>query len=208
MAITLSSIKQSIIVATLVLLSVPAVQAAEARIERLARSVTIYRDSYGVPHVYGPTDASCVFGYAYAQAEDNFWQVEDNYIQAIGRAAEVNGEEAVTADLLNRSLEITRLSMAEYKSANPRTRELCDAFADGLNYFLEHNPQVKPRLIAHFEAWQTVALMKFAVYQLFVYETQDLNLEDTRTASRQIDNDASPGSNAWAISPQKSASGK
>ncbi|PYT00892.1 MAG: acylase, partial [Acidobacteria bacterium] len=60
------------------------VRAADARVERLAHSVTIYRDSYGVPHVYGPTDASCVFGYAYAQAEDNFWQVEDNYIQAVG----------------------------------------------------------------------------------------------------------------------------
>src|ERR1041384_2862850 len=135
MAITLSSIKQTIIVTTLVLLSVPAVAAADARIERLAHSVTIYRDSYGVPHVYGPTDASCVFGYAYAQAEDNFRQVEDNYIQAIGRAAEVGGEEAVAADLLNRTLEITRLSEAEYKTANPHTRELCDAFVNGLNYF-------------------------------------------------------------------------
>jgi acyl-homoserine-lactone acylase len=193
----------------LVLLSllVTSVQAADARVEKLARSVTIYRDSYGVPHIYGPTDASCVFGYAYAQAEDNFWQVEDNYIQAIGRAAEVNGEEAVVADLLNRTLEITRLSVAEYQSASPRTRELCNALADGLNYFLERNPQVKPRLIAHFEAWQTIALMKFAVYQLFVYETQDLHLEDTRTASRDPDNEGSPGSNAWAISPRKSVNG-
>src|SRR6188472_249492 len=114
----------------LVSVMVTEVQAADARIERLARSVTIYRDSYGVPHIYGPTDPSCVFGYAYAQAEDNFWQVEDNYIQAIGRAAEVNGEEVLAGDLLNRRLEITRLSMEEYKDASPRTRELCDAFAD------------------------------------------------------------------------------
>src|ERR1041384_4797786 len=207
MAITLSSIKQTIIVTTLVLLSVPAVAAADARIERLAHSVTIYRDSYGVPHVYGPTDASCVFGYAYAQAEDNFWQVEDNYLQALGRAGEVDGEEALTADLLNRTLEISTLSVAEYKNASPRTRELCDALAEGLNYFLERNPQVKPRLIAHFEAWQAIALMRFEVYQLFVYETQDLNLDETKTASRRIADETAPGSNAWAISPQKSASG-
>src|SRR6478672_4980456 len=70
----------------------------DSNLEKIARSVTIYRDTFGVPHVFGPTDASCVFGYAYAQAEDNFWQVEDNYIQAIGRAAEVNGEEALVAD--------------------------------------------------------------------------------------------------------------
>src|SRR2546423_4237002 len=79
-------------------LFVSTVQAADARVERLAHSVTIYRDSYGVPHVYGPTDASCVFRYAYAQAQDNFWQVEDNYIQAGRRAPAVNGEGALEAD--------------------------------------------------------------------------------------------------------------
>jgi len=51
-------------------------------------------------------------------SRDNFWQVEDNYIQALGRAAEVNGEEALAEDLLNRTLEITTLSEAEYKNAN------------------------------------------------------------------------------------------
>ena len=51
---------------------------ADARAEKIARSVTIYRDTYGVPHIFGPTDASCVFGYIYAQAEDNFWQIEDS----------------------------------------------------------------------------------------------------------------------------------
>ena len=130
-----NSLFKAIGITALVLVSmlVTEVQAADARIERLARSVTIYRDSYGVPHIYGPTDASCVFGYAYAQAEDNFWQVEDNYIQAIGRAAEVNGEEAQAADLLNRTLEITRLSVAEYKNANPRTRELSIRLARSLS---------------------------------------------------------------------------
>ena len=53
----------------------------------MARSVTIYRDSYGVPHVYGPTDASVVYGLAWAQAEDNFAHLEDNFIRSLGRAA-------------------------------------------------------------------------------------------------------------------------
>ena len=47
---------------------------------QLARVVTIYRDTYGVPHVFGRTDASTAFGFAYAQAEDNFWRVEENFI--------------------------------------------------------------------------------------------------------------------------------
>src|SRR5450759_1043987 len=87
---------------------------------QLARSVTIYRDTYGVPHVFGATDASCVFGYVYAQAEDNFWQIEDSYIRALGRASEVYGEKTLTDDEQVRALEIPRLSKAEYERTSPR----------------------------------------------------------------------------------------
>src|SRR5436305_9727840 len=116
-------------------------------LEKIAQSVTIYRDNYGVPHVYGPTDASCAFGYMYAAAEDNFWQIEDSYIRSLGRASEVYGERTLDDDQLVRALEIPKLSKAEYERVNPRMRQLVDAFADGLNYFLERNPQVKPRLL-------------------------------------------------------------
>ena len=57
---------------------------AEADAKSLASSVTIHRDEWGVPHIYGPTDASTSFGLAYAQAEDYFWQIEDTYLQALG----------------------------------------------------------------------------------------------------------------------------
>ena len=68
-----------------VLLLTFAAAAAAPNLDRVANSITIYRDTYGVPHIYGPTDASCVFGYAYAQAEDNFWQIEDSYIRSLGQ---------------------------------------------------------------------------------------------------------------------------
>ena len=58
----------------------------DSRINEIASYVTMYRDSYGVPHVYGATDASVVFGFVYAQAEDNFPQIEENYIRVLGRA--------------------------------------------------------------------------------------------------------------------------
>src|ERR1700691_4752710 len=89
--------------------------ATVSRPAEVSRSVTIYRDSYGVPHIYGPTDASCVFGYAYAQAEDNFWQVEDSYVRAIGRASELYGDKTLNDDLLVRALEIPKLSELEYQ---------------------------------------------------------------------------------------------
>ena len=88
---------------------------AMARASALAKTVTIHRDTFGVPHVYGPTDASCVFGFIYAQAEDYFWQIEDSYLRSLGRAAEVYGEKSLPDDLVNRALEITRLSQDEYR---------------------------------------------------------------------------------------------
>src|SRR3984957_3228900 len=68
--------------------------------EQLAKSVTIQRDEWGVPHIYGPTDAATSFGLAYAQAEDFFWQIEDTYLQALGRYAEVDGPAGLSNDVL------------------------------------------------------------------------------------------------------------
>src|SRR5215831_4665597 len=114
--------------------AVPVRAAAKAqsttRAEKVARSVTIYRDSYGVPHIYGPTDASCVFGYIYAQAEDNFWQIEDTFIRALGRASEVYGDRTLADDMLNRALEIPRLAKAEYDRVTGRERDLSEALVD------------------------------------------------------------------------------
>jgi penicillin amidase len=206
-------------------------KATEARAEKIARSVTIYRDSYGVPHIYGPTDASCVFGYAYAQAEDNFWQIEDSYIRALGRASEVYGDRTLNDDLLNRALEIPRLARAEYDRSNGRSRELAQALADGFNYFLAQNPEVKPRLITHFEPWHVFAFNRFALYQLFIYGKSGLKVDEIRTAVREVDAEGNAGSsgvsslrvsdiesvadelepevgsNMWTVTPAKSESG-
>src|SRR5918997_2031208 len=133
--------------------------------DAIAREVTIYRDVYGVPHVFGRTDAGAVFGFAYAQAEDNFWGMEDSYISAIGRAAEVDGERALNKDRLNHALEIPRLAREEYGRLDAHTRSLCDAFAAGLNFYLKRHPQVKPRLITKFEPWHPLAFIRYNYYQ-------------------------------------------
>src|SRR5262245_50260451 len=69
------------------------------RWEQRVRSVTITRDTWGIAHVRGKTDADAVFGAIYAQAEDDFNRVETNYINAMGRLAEAEGESAIWQDL-------------------------------------------------------------------------------------------------------------
>lgn len=175
--------------------------------EVMARSVTIYRDTYGVPHVYGPTDASVAFGLAYAQAEDNFAHLEDNFVRALGRGAEVHGEEALASDRLARALEIPRLSREEYERAAPRMRALYDAYAAGLNYFLERRPEVKPVLLQRFEPWHPLALMRFKYHQGEFVGYAGLSTRDLQVGGKEPVTERPHGSNAWAVAPGRSASG-
>lgn len=131
----------------------PEISAEQQRLQTIAERVTIIRDDYGVPHIYAPTDADAVFGLLYAQAEDDFPRVERNYIWAIGRLAEVEGEAALYSDLRARLYMTEEEARAAYDAAPDWLQALCDAFADGLNYYLLTNPQVQPRLLTRFESW-------------------------------------------------------
>jgi acyl-homoserine-lactone acylase len=134
-----------------------------ARWEQQARNVTIIRDDWGIPHVYGKTDADAVFGLLYAQAEDDFNRIETNYLTAMGRLAEAEGEAAVFQDL-RMKLFIHPDSMRALYDASPEwLRRLMDAFADGLNYYLHTHPQVKPRVLTRFEPWMALTFSEGSI---------------------------------------------
>ena len=173
----------------------------------LARTVTIYRDKYGVPHVFGRTDASTAFGFAYAQAEDNFWRVEENFIHALGRASELYGEKSLEEDRLNHALEIPRLAQEEYARLDRQMRSLCDAFAAGFNYYIARHPEARPRLLTKIEPWYTLAFIRYNYYQNGF--ARDRAFRDTQLQTAENENDlrAHTGSNGWVVGPSKSASG-
>ena len=152
-----------------------------ARVEALARSVTVQRDTFGVPHVFGPTDASVVFGFTYARCEDRFATLEGFYLRALGRLAEVYGEAGVGSDVLMRAVEIERLSRAEYERAEPELRALCDAFADAVNYFLDRHPEAEPELLTHWEPWFPLAGQR-AMWSLYGFEWNGISTEDVLAA--------------------------
>jgi len=170
------------------------------RMEKMAGSITIYRDTYGVPHIFGPTDASAIFGFMYARAEDRFFKIEENYLRLIGRGAELAGEEGLNNDILIRALEFEKLAQEEYANATPEVRTLCDAFADGLNYFLLKNPEVKPKILARFESW--FAFLNGRSFSL-TGVTADMEQLIDVTKPKELEK----GSNMWAIGPSKSETG-
>jgi acyl-homoserine-lactone acylase len=123
------------------------------RLQFLAQRIEIIRDDFGIAHIYGETDADVVFGFLYAQAEDDFPRIERNYVWAMGRLAEIEGESALYSDLRARLYMSPEEAETAYDMAPAWLQALCDAFADGLNYYLASNPEVQPRLLTRFEPW-------------------------------------------------------
>jgi len=172
---------------------------SDTGLAQIASTVTIRRDRYGVPHITAPTDAGAVFGLMYAQAEDNFPQLERDTIYAIGRATEIDGEKGLANDIRVRSFEVPRLAREMLARTTAKHRKIAQAYADGLNYYLRTHPKVKPHLLTTFEPWYFIANIDLpsAVDGISVVA------HEMRAETEATD----PGSNAWAIAGSRTTSG-
>jgi acyl-homoserine lactone acylase PvdQ len=134
-----------------------------ARWQKQAANVTIVRDDWGIAHVDGKTDADAVFGMLYTQAEDDFNRVETNYLNAMGRLAETEGESKIYQDLRMKLFIDPAALKSQYAASPAWLKTLMDAFADGLNYFLFKHPEVKPRVIGRFEPWMALSFTEGSI---------------------------------------------
>ncbi len=133
------------------------------RWEQQVRNVTIVRDDWGIAHVHGKTDADAVFGMVYAQAEDDFNRVETNFINSQGRLAEAEGEAEVWRDLRMKLFINPDTMKAKYAASPAFLKALMVAWADGLNFYLEKHPAVKPKVIAKFEPWMALTFSEGSI---------------------------------------------
>jgi acyl-homoserine-lactone acylase len=194
-----------------------------ARWESEAKNVTITRDDWGIAHIHGKTDADAVFGMEYAQAEDDFNRVETNYINSMGRLAEAEGESRIYLDL-RMKLFIDPADLKSQYAASPAwLKALMDSFADGLNFYLYKHPEVKPRVIQHFEPWMALSFTEGSIGG----DIERVNLKDleafyNKAPVIQASNSVAPtneiayihdsdppeptGSNGIAIAPSNTAS--
>lgn len=124
---------------------------------------TITRDDWGIAHVQGRTDADAVFGAIYAQAEDDFPRIERNYLTALGRQAEADGEVAVWDDLRHRLWNDEAEMKAGFARSPESMQKLMTAWADGLNHFLATHPEVKPGVITRFEPWMALSFTEGSI---------------------------------------------
>lgn len=204
-----------LIYSTTTLYAQPFTKTEIARWQKQAQNVTIIRDNWGIPHIYGKTDADAVFGMLYAQCEDDFLRVEDNYIVALGRKAEVDGENLLCQDLRARLFLDTTQAIAIYEKSPAWMKELLHAFADGVNFYLHTHPEVKPRLLTRFQPYfplmfsegsigGDIGAVSLARLEAFYGKNK---------SSSYLEHDINDylkeptGSNGFAIAPSRSASG-
>ena len=140
-----------------------AADAGVFRLRQTAARVTITRDDWGIAHIRGGTDAEAVFGTAYAQAEDDFNRIEMNYLTALGRLSEAQGEATVAQDLRARLYVDPSDLRARYAHGPVWLKALMDGWADGLNYYLATHPKVMPKVIRRFEPWMALAFTEGSI---------------------------------------------
>ncbi|UAK24088.1 penicillin acylase family protein [Sphingomonas nostoxanthinifaciens] len=179
-----------------------------------AARVTITRDDWGIAHVRGRSDADAVFGAIYAQAEDDFPRIEANYLAALGRTAEAEGEEAIWRDLRQR-LWIDPIDLqARYRASPAWLRGLMDAWADGLNFYLATHPATKPKVLTHFEPWMALSFTEGSIGgdieradlgKLAAFYGGTAPKLALAADARRLEEPT--GSNGIAIGPKKSADG-
>ncbi len=115
-------------------------RAAAAPAQARAYTAEIIRDDFGVPHIYGKTDADAAFGVAIAHAEDDFFTLQDVVAMARGRYGAIAGEDGAKVDYVYHLIDARGTAEREYPKLPADTRALFEAYAAGLNHYAEAHP--------------------------------------------------------------------
>ena len=192
--------------------------------------VRILRDTWGVPHIFGKTDADAAFGLAYAHAEDDMATIIEALLQSRGQLGAVQGMEGAITDYIVQLFKVWEHLDAKYETdLSPETRKLCEGYADGLNFYAAKHPDESYVHLMPFTGKDVVAGFVFkgpffygldsAVLELNADErkrevsTKTASLENLtlasalETAGNMIRRNAPIGSNTFAVAPSRSADG-
>jgi len=135
----------------------------ELNISSTNHSARILRDNWGVPHIYGKTDADVSFGLAYAHAEDDFETIQDVYLASLGRLSELKKNRLISIKSLLKvqkkeyqSIEDISFLLNDYyvrlmnfnqnvdenylDQVPDDVKKICKGYAEGLNLYVKNNP--------------------------------------------------------------------
>jgi len=166
-----------------------------SRIDQLTGEATIYRDVYGVPHIFAGNEEALYFAFGYAQAEDHLEPMMINYLTAGGRMAEAFGEQYLLSDARARTFRFRAMAVERYGEVDPRVKLMVESFATGVNYYIATHRAEVPDWASRMAPADVIALVKYFIHMHYQFDFQNVGDEILR------------GSNACVVGPGRSESG-
>jgi acyl-homoserine-lactone acylase len=191
--------KRALLVVIAISLVVPFT--ARSKTARANDEATIYRDEYGIPHVFAQTLETASFGIGYAQAEDRLEELLKNYRRANGTMAEVLGPEAYRSDLIQRMWRHSEISREKYNEVSPKMRACIEAYQDGIKLFMREHPDQVPSWAQEIHPWDVIALGRYIIWGWPLGEAGG----DLQRGGIQPDPAGYRGSNEMLIAPSRTA---
>ena len=196
--------------------------AEKMRWEKHVKQITIIRDEWDIPHIYGKTDADAVFGLMYAQCEENYPQIENNFLEMLGRTAEklLNPLGDQYEDLMMRLIQDSSAAIEDYNASPLWFKKLLDAHADGINYYLYKHPEVRSAVIKKYKPWyhlmwtdgsvsptRTGGVKREDVLKFYGSGKVELPTSTAAIFPKMNATEENGGSNGFAIAPKHSKNG-
>ena len=139
----------------------------------VGNEVEVYRDGYGIPHIIGRSAADICYAQGYVQAQDRLWQMDMSRRGVSGKLSEILGEGFIDTDRFTLTIGFYRAAAATYEQLGPEAREALEAYARGVNAYIEDN---RGKLSIEFlllgyepEPWEpvdSVAISKYMAWYL------------------------------------------
>jgi penicillin G amidase len=191
----------------------------------IGAQATIARDARGVPHITAASWEDAIFLQGYAMAQDRMWQMDALRRMAAGELAEVVGKMGLESDRDAHRWRMERVAEAQERHLLPDSRAILAAYARGINFFLEtHRGRLAPEFaVLRYDPrpWRVrdSLLVVLQMYRMLasswreeINKSKMLDGGDPAKVNflypRRTGNEVQPGSNAWAISGARSATGK
>jgi acyl-homoserine lactone acylase PvdQ len=164
-------------------------------------AVTIYRDNYGVPHIFAATEEGVCYGMGYAQAEDRLEELLRQYRRAEGTMAEAFGPSELRHDYRQRLWQHRKMAVAGYSKLDPKVRSVIEAYQAGIRQYIKEHPAELPAWAPDFQPWHCVALARYIIWG---WPEGDAG-GDMQRAGIQPDPIEPRGSNQWLVAAPRTA---
>ncbi len=197
--------------------SSPALEAQAIRSIAATYDARVIRDEWGVPHIFGKTDADASFGFGYAHAEDDWKHIQESIMGARGMTSQYKGKDSAPQDYLYDLFKVREAVEAKYLTdLKPATRAIVKAYADAINFYgIEHPEEVAPGLLPVTEhdvisgyTWMTPFFYRLdgKLEELFTDENKPAVSPWQQQSSLNLP-EAVRGSNGFAVAPSRSDDG-